>query len=354
MVPVAYDKDDNVVVAGHLLPKETGPFRCLECHAQVLLHKGDIRRPYFRHKPDTNSQAIKCTQMTLEHKAAIQLLVKYMTEFKFARKCCLCHHTSPYKSFATMSPKAEVSVLDGKYRLDVGLMDKDDKISCAIEVFQTHAIGTDKRLALAMAGITVYEVSATSVLKSFEESSFELTDLWKQWKCFFCQDVLDFCKILTFPCNRCHKAASVLLQNDNNKNLDILTGEVQLVQIDVAKQIAHLTPSQKNRYCPQCLQRPCLGCGKWQTSTTMTLIDAPPYTSKYPQAYVCNQCKILCKTCNVQPTVEKAGHCASCQREAGNLYRQYATQWKYNNWVYGQPPPSLAQLRTELFLMQQH
>lgn len=326
------------------LDKSKGPFHCLGCDSQVLLHQGDIRKPYFRHKPSMTESP--CNAI---HKAAIEIVVLFLRFFQFNRKCCNCDHvvkSAPFQPYHTA--KSEVAILEGKYRADVAVFNNQKKQEeQVIEVYHTHLIGKEKRLAILGAGLEVYEVSASDVLEAYESNSFQVADLWDEWKCDLCTALWQQCREMHVPCHQCRKQYAVLPLPFPTTS----SSSLKLVSFQIEKRIGICQGNSMKVACSKCLQRPCLGCQKWQNLKTMKTIEAPPFTSKFPFAYICSRCEMKCQTCGKQSVVMDHAHCGKCQREAAELWRRHRGRWKQPQcmWPYGTDPPSMAQLRSELF-----
>lgn len=318
------------------LEKSRGPFSCLSCSTEVLLHQGSIRKPYFRHKPSINPSS-KCDAI---HEAAIRLLILFLRFFGISRRCWNCQASFPVQKFTEkQTGKAEVPLLDGKYRADVFV-----ESSIVLEVFYTHEIGTPKRHALLSAGYQVYEVSAQSVIDAYDSNSFQLTDLWSDWLCPLCREIWSSCKMIHAPCHGCRKQPAILTAQE------ALDKKLRIVSYNLQDRIGVSGISVADVLCSKCGQRPCLGCAKWQPMKVMKAIEAPPFTSKYPVAYVCPGCERPCTTCAKEPTA--GGCCSKCQREAADFWRRHRGSLKCA-WRYGTDPPTMAQMRTELFLLRQ-
>lgn len=347
MIPVALDSIGEKVVAEISLEKSRGPFRCLECNREVLLHQGDIRTPYFRHKPsaDANGKVVICNSQSLEHKAAIHLLTSYLFRYHIFRTCCNCNRTqlcfSDPSAGEEMFARSEVSLLNNLYRADVGIFtgNPDPDVSMVIEVYHTHKIGSDKRARLLQAGYEVFEVNALDVINAYQKNTFEILDLVSDWTCPLCTVAMKQCEKFSILCSHCRQ---------NRLVLDAYPPGMRISTVDILTRHAYGT--LPNALCDACNRRPCYGCGKWQSKTGMKAVEAPPFTAKFPMMFICNHCAIACRTCGENVTVSKVGHCAQCQRAAAQLYREHLGKWKHVTWPYNSDPPSLAQMRSDLFL----
>ena len=120
-------------------------FSCPLCENEVVLKRGDVRRPHFAHKPDTG-----CSGEGVRHKVAKQMIyVMYLqtvrspmmsvTTFRRCPNCSqgvLLSQTPQYDDVA-----CEVDV--GRHRIDVALL-RDGKPVSGIEVRDTHPVDDAK------------------------------------------------------------------------------------------------------------------------------------------------------------------------------------------------------------------
>lgn len=339
-VPVAKDRNGQIVLATVELDKFiSGPFTCLDCGHEVLLHQGTVIKPYFRHRPSSNNSTTPCQAI---HTAAIEVVKQFLSYFRVQRQCCNCGSLHVVENFTDLDvAQSEVPICDGRYRADVCVYSKQ-KIKCLVEIFYTHAIGADKRLYLQQqAGLKVYELDARAVLKAYETNEFLVQDLWEGYECPFCISAWQHCISLEIPCTKCHK-----LQPFKTEEVDRTISRLQSVKVQSKVGMATIP----GFLCKGCSKRPCLGCKTWLPLQNMTSIEPPPFTSKYPTAYVCKNCTSLCQTCSKEVVAGLGQHCAGCQREAAAVWRKHRNRWRQNTWPYGTAPPSLASLRRELFL----
>ena len=144
-------------------------FSCPLCENEVVLKRGDVRRPHFAHKPDTG-----CSGEGVRHKVAKQMIyVMYLqtvrspmmsvTTFRRCPNCSqgvLLSQTPQYDDVA-----CEVDV--GRHRIDVALL-RDGKPVSGIEVRDTHPVDDAKWDAFEELRFPCIEVASKDVIYMWE------------------------------------------------------------------------------------------------------------------------------------------------------------------------------------------
>jgi hypothetical protein len=172
---------------------------CPECHKDLILCKGEIIAPYFRHKVDVSpcnhySNPTE-SQIHKDAKMVIKTLIEQRNEIKFVRQCCACYSNCCY----TVPKITETSSVVLEYRFkynghtrsaDVAFIDGSN-IVCIIEICHTHRTSSTYRPE------PWYEIDAKSLIKNVNESSSSLFEIQciRQEKCQSCIDRIKQSKI---------------------------------------------------------------------------------------------------------------------------------------------------------------
>ena len=161
--------------------EKTKAYFCFECDAQVLLCKGEIIRPYFRHKTYCTS-----SNEGLFHKLAKLLICENIAAIQFEIECCQCHapyKINPFSHFkqcmmtetielrGAPCPGLSAFCEDGSsvpgFRFDVSVKDAGGALVGAVEVYNTSRVARGKSSDLtALLGQRWFEVDARSVVAS--------------------------------------------------------------------------------------------------------------------------------------------------------------------------------------------
>lgn len=174
--PIALNSSNKLVSA--ITASKEDEYTCFECGVKMVLCKGDIVRPYFRHTPGTGENRF-CSSESYIHKVAktllkdkIQLSLDYQDEvLTIAGKCERCSEEYSI-DIANCVDRVETEFLlcDRTVKPDLTLF-KKGKAVIALEVVNTH-------------------YPEQSTLKTFEENSIgcfvievsEQDDLVTKWK----------------------------------------------------------------------------------------------------------------------------------------------------------------------------
>jgi uncharacterized protein YkuJ len=120
-------------------------FKCPQCNKEIILCKGDIIKPYFRHKTDIQP----CTYYdkpneSQMHKDAKEL-VRYWLQNKYCvtvtRQCIHCHEKENFE-IPEIDEKSNIKLehrfeYNGSKVADVCYLDEED-IVCIFEIYHTH------------------------------------------------------------------------------------------------------------------------------------------------------------------------------------------------------------------------
>ena len=337
LVAFALDKSRGGIVT---LPEEAtstgGPYTCVGgCPLVLRASSSSARiRQHFAHLPTTTTSngteaASLCNGESLEHKTAKLLLAQRVGEYRLMRACKVCGDPAgPKIEFdpRLVVGKDEVSVLEGKFRLDVAILDgKTREVVAAIEVFHTHAVDADKWTALSgqYAG-RLYEVTSKVVLSAFGLLRRKGRKRKRRRQCHGNPDrkkkpggeepeegkgaewrpigdkIGDLSEGIVLPC----KAADALVCERCTKRAE-----------DEAAQQARK------------LLRPCADgeCKRrWQKKTEMTLLAGRTVPNRWfrsclVEQFVCNACLIHCPSCRLPCTrsyLSRTAHCYACNERA--------------------------------------
>lgn len=121
-------------------------------------------REHFAHNPGSSCSG---TAESVEHKAAKHVVVKMAKEWRFQGQCSDCRRAIPVEiARPEHNLETEVSWMDGKYRLDVAVIDPSTaKVVGAVEVLHKHAFDETKAGDMTDGGLAWCEVKASDVLE---------------------------------------------------------------------------------------------------------------------------------------------------------------------------------------------
>lgn len=143
-------------------------YRCPSCKAELLLKRGEIRRPHFAHlhEPD----ACEFVYETEEHYRAkhwINEAWESGEQLRLRRQCSTCRSTLSQDLRAGQTAKVEIEyLLDTGHRADVALLNVRDELLAVIEIYSTHRVDPEKANAMKSRGIQWGEFHANEVLDS--------------------------------------------------------------------------------------------------------------------------------------------------------------------------------------------
>tara|TARA_B100000886_G_scaffold333284_1_gene287042 strand:+ start:580 stop:1680 length:1101 start_codon:yes stop_codon:yes gene_type:complete len=128
-------------------------YMCTECHNELILCKGNIRAPYFRHKVVSGNTCNHYTspsegEIHKDAKLLLKSLLERKNQIKCTRSCCCCKINEEFE----IPEMTEGSVIKLEYRFeyngpkiaDVAYID-DDEIVCIFEICNTHKTNSENR-----------------------------------------------------------------------------------------------------------------------------------------------------------------------------------------------------------------
>ncbi len=181
-IPVARDPKGRLVA-----PEDASKgrrYECPSCAGAVVLHAGEKKRRHFHH------HASACTEETVLHLAAKQLVVQAIEEWKtgtapspvFVRRCaeaeCEASTQQPLPK-KVLKAVPELRVRSG-HVVDVGLLGPADLPIAAVEVLVSHKVDREKAFEL---GLPWIEVEAASVCASGGRRLVAVRDRFLPWLC---------------------------------------------------------------------------------------------------------------------------------------------------------------------------
>lgn len=222
MIPFAKRKHDGRLVAAHAASKADA-IACLACEHDLLLRKGDVRKPHFAHFPVTHGATkrecyIETSGESAEHATAKLLVAKYLERFKFLRTCTTCckshefdwasvvlernhgddeaHFTtshdgieSPFQLEFRFTANSNTYIIDAMREVVVCSASGSSAKNCYffIEIRNTHAVHDQKLLDLQTSEEVggIVEVHADEVLRAVD-IDWRVRDLNK-WMCNDCK-----------------------------------------------------------------------------------------------------------------------------------------------------------------------
>lgn len=166
MIPIsAFCIEANRIISPNYASKNNH-YKCSKCNKDVVLCKGEIKKPYFRHHSDTDPcNYFNHTNETQQHKDAKELL-KFWLDHKYEitihRKCIRCNQNESFEIPITddhSKVKMEYKFMhNGTYKwADVCYLDHDEMV-CIFEVHYTHKTEPSCRPGIW------FELNATSIL----------------------------------------------------------------------------------------------------------------------------------------------------------------------------------------------
>ena len=191
-IPVARTRGaDSRLVRATDATKSEGPFFCIDHDDEELvlhigtkiLKSGKPMHSHFARKPGgvIRGGGLSCNTSpeSCEHAEAKVIIAKNLSSLSLYPECNLCQRPCIHLPIKFIDPPryaaTEVSVNNGKYRLDVGIFSEQSKsLVGAIEVFKTHAVSAVKFADLhQLFSGCVYEIAAKDVLEGWEKFTHE-------------------------------------------------------------------------------------------------------------------------------------------------------------------------------------
>ena len=150
----AYRKDTNEYITPNLANKKD-EYICIECNNDLILCRGKIVKPYFRHKIDKNNSCKRHnnnpgeSQIHKDGKEIIKSLLISKKKFIISRKCCSCGQEDQFDipEFTKSSRiELEYSFEHNEKRKsgDVVYLDYEE-IVLIVEILNTHKTNSEDR-----------------------------------------------------------------------------------------------------------------------------------------------------------------------------------------------------------------
>ena len=166
-IPYAYSS--NKIPISPEVAEKGKDFSCPLCDSEVILKRGEVRRPHFAHKPDT-----ECSGEGVRHKVAKRMIYlmylrtvrTVMTSVTTFRRCPNCSQGVLFSQTPQYDDVAcEVDV--GRHRVDVALLRDGNPVS-GIEVRDTHPVDDAKWDAFKELRFPCIEVASKDVIRRWE------------------------------------------------------------------------------------------------------------------------------------------------------------------------------------------
>lgn len=166
-IPYAYT--GNKTPISPEVAEKGGDFLCPLCDTEVVLKRGDVRRPHFAHKPDTG-----CSGEGVRHKVAKHMIyLMYLRTIRTVmmsvatyRRCSNCSQSVIFSQTPNYDDVAcEVDI--GKHRVDVVLLRDGEPIS-GIEVRDTHPVDDAKWDAFKALRFPCIEVESQAIIDDWQ------------------------------------------------------------------------------------------------------------------------------------------------------------------------------------------
>ena len=166
-IPYAYSS--NKIPISPEVAEKGQNFSCPICDSEVILKRGEVRRPHFAHKPDTG-----CSGEGVRHKVAKQMIYlmylrtvrTVMVSVTTFRRCPNCSQGVLFSQTPKYDDVAcEMNV--GRHRVDLVLL-RDGKPVSGIEVRDTHPVDDAKWDAFEELRFPCIEVEAKDVIRRWE------------------------------------------------------------------------------------------------------------------------------------------------------------------------------------------
>ena len=267
---------NNELRSASSVSKNDGPFQCIVCSESLVLKKGLIKRAHFAHS--ANSSCSGGGGESVCHALAKRIMAKNLQDYSFMEVCTTCGSTMRHTGKMDYIFQQHFSYEEykfGKYKLDVGVVDINNTLIAAIEIFHTHLVDDTKAKALKDKGIIMIELVAEQILTAYENNAFLLVYNTKQ------------------HCYECVEKQKV--KQDENRKKEFV---------------------KENKKCIQ--------CGKW-IHLSRLLKSYPPPGYQYGQSYVCTSCVGQCVKCKSNASsqqLKEEGMCNVCLEDKETSKKQ--------------------------------
>jgi hypothetical protein len=166
----------NKLTGEYIYPKianKKDEYICYECNKDLILCKGEIKNPYFRHKVDNNNQCHNYSNPTETqiHKDG-KLLMKHLLEKKikisFIRNCICCKKSEEFE-IPEITEKSNIKLehrfeFNGVKIADIAYIDDNDLL-CIIEICNSHKTSSEKRPE------PWFEINAETLIKKANDNN---------------------------------------------------------------------------------------------------------------------------------------------------------------------------------------
>ena len=149
---------------------------CFECNRDVILCKGNIRIPYFRHKSDNRCDVYTNPSETQIHKDAKMLIKKIIEDNKDIIISRLCNNCKTQKNHIFTQKNKDLTVkleysfeYNGRKIADVACIDKSNNIYCIFEIYNTHKTIETSRPE------PWFEINAKELISEINKNTEQLT-----------------------------------------------------------------------------------------------------------------------------------------------------------------------------------
>lgn len=180
--------ETNVYVSPKYADKHK-KYKCPECNKEIVLCKGEIIKPYFRHKSDTEPckyyDKPSESQMHKDSKELVRYWLQNNYCMKIKRKCIFCREDEMFE-IPEIDEKSQIEVeyrfdFNGLKIADVCYLDEDD-IVCIFEIFHTHKTDATKRPGIW------FEFIAESIIEHNPSGSDVYLECIRKEKCECCKE----------------------------------------------------------------------------------------------------------------------------------------------------------------------
>jgi uncharacterized protein YkuJ len=164
-------------------------YMCPECHKCIILCKGDVIKPYFKHKTDIQPCKYYNTQSESQTHKDAKEQIRYWLQNKYniniTRKCLCCSRIETFE-IPVIDEKSKIHVeyrfeYNGLKIADVCYLDEDE-ILCIFEIYHTHKTESMKRPGMW------FELDATDVIShDYADTNITLQCIRKE----HCDDCID-------------------------------------------------------------------------------------------------------------------------------------------------------------------
>ncbi len=276
----SFDKNGRYVLASESVKDKTNNYKCIGCSKEMILCKGSIIKPYFRHKIDNVCE----TDIHKHAKYRLWQLLNDKKDINIITSCNRCNSEIIDRIKHNVNDKTMVEYrYDDVHFADVCTLN-ESSIKCIYEIIVSHK--TDSRPE------PWYEIKGSEILDSI---SVENTSI-----------------IHSFHCTRNRICQTCIEKTQLKTN----------TQIDTEKYDKYTKNFENNRknIINSKSRRPCNECGDWFNMDDMVEMDNPNWekyerNGEYKYNYICSNCIDVCDVCDEYITKhdkERYKYCYDC------------------------------------------